>query len=682
MDNLQEQLLITVSEIYSKPKTIQETIPGNWVTKTRTIEVEERVMRVRDEKVPSVNLGNNVLIATLAFAIFFCFIYWPAAIVTAIIGTVAGIYLRKNRTKTLKVEVEELVNVPKEVTYEEQAPPETIEHVIPNPLRINRIGLVNLQFQISQVGKSLILHSDDLRNNLNFSFPVLKDPVGFKNQFDEKRKEIIDIPDILEGVTKFYDSSEESEYGEQVPLRGYENELFDYLAYVRDAIRAKQQAKVALSVMPDSALVPFLVARNGDTMSGSILQDLMDGDNGESLDHVLEEWLKSFPRAIDQINDVRNHSLDKVLSKEFYALGQTSHFSSFNFYCPDCNRDIMAELLNKDYSVQEIPSDQGVNLSRNTRCYFNPEKSLWNCPICGKEHREPIPVHKSLDEIFLPAYDKLMEEHKVERDKKTSATRTLELEYRKELKTKVGDVSYQSLNDVLTLEDEMDQMKAEVGGHREAIDYMNRIAGEFRNISSALLDKIQRETAGIEMNIQIKSQDVLRKLEEYKNREIGKYNEEMNRLSRAKRLDDERREAIMVETVTAIRSVEGAVKENTAVTKASGDRVVGAVQENTAVTQDVGQQVVGAVKENTQVTRETGDKVVGAVKETTAAVKQGNEIQTKSYGIAAATARQQGYDIDNYGILRIDKNLGKAFTNMKSTVTGRSAAEREIELIK
>ncbi|MCK7469222.1 MAG: hypothetical protein MZU91_14600, partial [Desulfosudis oleivorans] len=88
--------------------------------------------------------------------------------------------------------------------------------------------------------------------------------------------------------------------------------------------------------------------------------------------------------------------------------------ASFNFYCPSCNKDPSRQALSRDLCSQW--QQQRVNFPSTTMMeMIDLDRDLWKCPLCETVTDTPFPKHKMEDELFTPVYDKLYEEHFVDR---------------------------------------------------------------------------------------------------------------------------------------------------------------------------------------------------------------------------------------------------------------------------
>ncbi len=665
-----------LKELYNGPHYEKIALPRRKIKHKKMIEVVEEQTITDKIKVPDYTPGNIVIAIGGIIILLAIFIIWQLSIAGAIV-LVVGFVLRSSRKKEQIVNSVIKVKVPKEIEVEEIEEQKYSQQKIPDKFKITSVTNVNLKFSILDVNSNKLLFFEDGNKLTEMKYPVIENPVKFINKFQEQSEDLESIPVVLDGDKAFIEVNSETNYGHSVPLRGFEKDISEFLEFTERTFSNRKNQIFNLPLFSDSAILKYLILSNEKTFNSyaSGFGQLINGENGKTLDELLGSWDFQITEKIDQINDIRQYSLDKELGYEFLSLGQTSHFSSFNFYCPECNKEIMDELLGKDYSVQENQENDRTLLSRNTRCFYVPIKNKWHCPVCDQMFIKPIPVHKALDEVLLTTYDKLMEEHKIEREKRYSETRSKELEYRKELKSRIDHINFENLNQILALEDEMERMKAEITGQKEAISYINEVALNYHNLTSDLLKTIERETSDIEQSITVRAQRVEKILQDFTKNEMNSYNQKMNELSKAKRIDDERREAYLRDTVSELRNVHSAVKENTEVTKQTGEKIYGAVKENTEVTKQTGEKIYGAVKENTEVTRQGTKEIVAANRETTNQLK-------KTYALNAAVAKQQGHKVDDYGMFRVDKKFSHAVSGIGSTLAGHSAVEREMALNK
>ncbi len=112
----------------------------------------------------------------------------------------------------------------------------------------------------------------------------------------------------------------------------------------------------------------------------------------------------------------------KKREDSFFAMGKfydditdSFTFSSYNFYCPECNSEALIDVNTRDYDIRKSNPYPPITLIRNSKLLFNPKTGLWRCPLCESVIKRPLTIPKMADEVVFPAFDYLMREHFEER---------------------------------------------------------------------------------------------------------------------------------------------------------------------------------------------------------------------------------------------------------------------------
>ena len=591
---------------------------------------------------------NNQLISIIVFSL-------------SIVGGGIAFFLIKKK-KTIKKTVTEKAE--KEIEEEIELPVEYDYRTIPQKYSIKSIGRVNLKFHLARIkGNNLIIPDSDVVFKNKFKYPTIEKLKSFKKEDAEIEDQTESIPYVLDGNSEEQPLDIDTTYGKKVILRGYEKNLNRYFQNTEDTFSKIKKSKFEIPIIQDNDILKYFVKykTKQDLLYSDEINSLIHSEQGIELEEFMEMWKEQWTSRMQLMNKVRINSLQNEVSPEFFELGQLSQYTSFNFYCPDCNEEIQKDILSRDYSVQGDSPDNEIYFSKNTKCKFDPAGNLWICPVCGNAFRQPIPIHKVMDEIFMPVYDNLMEENKVVREKHHSETRKREIEMRYKMKEELEKIFFDHITGIFELQSSMDKMQVEIEGESEAIVYMEDVSRKQKDIHSDVINNILRENTEIKRDIAIQTERVTRQMEDFKNAEMNDYAKEMDVLSRAKRIEDERRHQQIHGT---LQNIDSSVKENTEVSRKGFENVTSAVNENTEVSREGFKNVTSAVNENTEVTRK--------------GFKKSNKYQKRNNAIHIAMAKKQGIELRDESWFRIDKKLSYLASDFTGAVTGRSIIDTEV----
>ncbi len=590
----------------------------------------------------------------------------------------AGIYI-SGRTYFRNIITETRQRVVNKVRIEKIAreEPQFKEEFIPAKSAVKRFGTGSMKFGVTSVNGVRYLSSVNFTaEKQNFFFPVVDKGDEFITEFRNIESKLQSIPFVLGGEKSGFIIETRDHENLNISLCGIEKEIMDHLTEADYAFRNLKKKKISSSLFEESVLKKYL--RKSDEVFNGTGDELLDMlARTENLDITCGDWLEKWPQWLKTMANSRFDSVVKQVVPEFVEFSHHSQYSCFNFYCPDCNKEIADELMRRDYSVHSNQDLAPQRFSKNTRCQYIIDLNAWRCPMCEKIIPSPIPLHKSLDEIFLPLYDNLMEENKVVREKDYSEVRKKEIEFRNEMKKELEKMYFDNLNGILILKDEMDRFKAEIDGETEAINFINEAFSNYKNLQSRLIDEIEESNRRIKEEIRVQTEKVLSEVDRIKDREMSILNRELTELSKAKRLDDERRDAVQrnicaahLETNSILNKKFNELIETNRTGFGEVTKSIGHLEE----TNRQGFQNVRSGIDNLEKTTRSGF-------EKSIMVGQGIQKELRfNNAMKAASNRAQGIDpYDDSFILKPVRSIKRGLNQLSGKLSGKSSTEIEMK---
>lgn len=555
--------------------------------------------------------------------------------------------------------------------------PQFKEEFVPAKSAVKRFGTGTLKFGVSSVNGARYLSSVNFTaEKQNFLFPVVDNGDEFINEFREIESKLQNIPFVLGGVKSGFSINTGDHDNLKISLCGIEKEIMDHLTEADYVFSNLKKKRISSSLFEESVLKKYL-RKSEETFAGTGDELLETLARTENLDTACSDWLEKWPLCLKTMANSRFDSIVKQVVPEFVQFSHHSQYSSFNFYCPDCNKEIADELMRRDYSVHSNQDLAPQRFSRNTRCHYILDLNAWKCPMCEKIIPSPIPLHKSLDEIFLPLYDNLMEENKVVREKDYSEVRKKEIEFRNEMKKELEKMYFDNLNGILTLKDEMDRFKAEIDGETEAIKFINEVFSNYKNLQSRIIDEIEESNRRIKEEIRVRTEKILSEVDKVKDREMSILNRELTELSKAKRMDDERRDAVQrnicaahLETNSILNNKFNELIETNRTGFGEVTKSIGHLEE----TNRQGFQSVRSGIDNLEKTTKSGF-------EKSIMVGQGIQKEMRfNNAMKAASNRAQGIDpYDDSSLLRPVRSIKRGINQLSGKLSGKSSTEIEMK---
>jgi hypothetical protein len=612
------------------------------------------------------------------FFIFFL-IDWVGALIM-ITASVISIYFFKKFRKYRK----SIVIVEKEIEEEVDEVvqgPEYEEILMPTTDKVLSIGRMGIKFKAINFleDKCIVLGPHEFMGEKKVSYPLISEGKQVSNLITKMENDLSDVPFILEGEKGRYPIQEKTCYGEDVVLRGYEK-------HYRDALDEMEQLTSDISQIPFPIpwmkVAPFLYlfeVCTRKTWDCSIfeseahiietLSHYVNSDNGIPMEMALKNWMDMWSKNHAILHGVRYTSVVNKVAPINLDLSNAIQYSAFNFYCPECNHEVSDEIINRDYSLQQNKKNPPVFFSINSKCMYNPENQRWICPTCETNTSAPIPIHKTLDEVLMPTFDKLMDENKNERLKIHDNFCTREIDNTNEMEKEIESGFYEHLNHIYSLTDEMERLKAEIMGENEAVKSILEVAEAYNYRQSKVMDIIHDDCERINAEIIEKTNNVVADMDSYKEEQMGLLAQELQHLSKVKRVEDEKRDAVQRKILQTNREINETVKTGFKET-------VNAIHQQTDVlSTKIDHQTDTLAQKIDHQTNSLGQKIDNQTNVLGKKIDKGNAIQ-------AAVAKKQGIDTKDYSFWRLDKKINYLKEEVIGGITGRSTEDTEMAKMK
>jgi hypothetical protein len=685
-----------VSKYYYQPKTIKKQSPPKIEKVKKVIKEKVPIQTVEVTEISESRSGMPVILFGTLLGISLLIFKAPLVVGLGIIivSLVIGISLIN-----MKVKKEEVVNSYEEVDkiiYEDKIIEGSyFEEVVPNKYSIKWISKGYIPFStLTLADRTILIGPEELYEKSSIKFPTIKRYNQFYQVEKELKNKIKSVPFVIDGDIKEYEIKEESSYGNKVKLRGLEKDLMEGFIEISKIFNEIYSIDFNLHIADYNQLSDQLVELSNPYSADddSMLSNYYNSEEGKKLEHSITQWQDEWKKIQNVLHFIRFESLRNQVGNLCYDLSNVLSYSAFNFYCPSCNEQNCKELLSRDYLVQTNTTNEAIYFSKNTRCYFDPDRELWKCKTCEKETEHPIPLHKNYDEILMPTYDKLIEENLTERLKAHNETLKNEIQYENEMESEIGKLNYENLSAIYALTDEMERLKAEITGENDAIKSLNEVSKEFEIKQNTTLNKINEYGDKVIADILQKTKEVIEKVDREKNDQMQLLEKELTALSKAKRKEDEIRDKIQRSILEANLEQIEVAKQGFSMMGQKLDTVSDRIQEGNEISHQGFNSLGQKMDENTRVTKDGLDSLGNKMDENTAVNKAGFNKLDKTFSkgtkditqkisqgnaINSAIAKSQGINLHDEAFFRIDRKLSKAMIDVGGSLIGISTREKE-----
>jgi len=576
--------------------------------------------------------------------------------------------------------------------------PQFKEEIVPGEWAIKKMGTGALKMGVAKTGNTKFLTGIGFFKSLQkFNYPVISKEKSFMEEYHQLESELASTPFVLNGEKEHFKTPDDDNQEFEVALCGLEKDIMNHFIETEYLFSNSKNREIKATLLQEDRLHSFLV-KNGQAFQLYDDEFLSAVNDGFELEDNCRSWQQNWPGWNSVLENSRYQSVNEQVIPEFTQFSNLSHYSSFNFYCPTCNKEVAEDLMQRDYSVHNNEDLEPRRFSKNTRCHFLLESNAWQCPMCERITLTPIPLHKSLDEVLLPVYDNLMEENKTEREKDYSDVRKKEIHYKNEMKKELETMYFDNLNSILELKDNMEKMHAEIEGETDAIQFINQSITKYKKLQSDIINSIENANEAMKMQIQATAQKILADVDRVKDREMELLNRELTELSKAKRLDDERRDSVQRQILSASQEqnqilnskfdelistnqqgfshVNSSIKSLEDTNKQGFANVTSSVQSLEKTNKEGFQQVAGGISKLEQTNRKGFENQLKSSKDIEKAVQTNNAMQ-------AARNKSMGINpYDDNPVFHPFRAVKRGLISVGGTLTGKSSMEMDKQKLK
>ena len=345
-----------------------------------------------------------------------------------------------------------------------------------------------------------------------------------------------------------------------------------------------------VSVLQDEVLPQ--VAEIVSQLEGEVDPEGEASQEREKVSTLFRNFLEQIKKDQQVLAIRRKNSLAGVMPCYAKDLERLSVMTSYNCYCPECNREVIEVSAREgwDSSNGEFP---GFDFA--TR--MNPVKGglLWECPLCGLQTEEPFPVHKLLDELVYPTMDKLLQENRVERLKIYHDAQEKKRQVIDTIQKDIGLLAESTQKEAREFQARIREIASGVDGAKDTIELL---AKELSTLDALRNSRIANLSA--EMNTHI------RKIAEYKESTLREYHQSVDAI-----------------TEEASRDL---------------DKLAAVARQEEQARMAIQHQIARNLTRQTELT----EKQVSLSEENLAAAKKGNELLTEGNALNRTMVRKMG----------------------------------------
>ncbi|MBE0674197.1 MAG: hypothetical protein IH591_06015 [Bacteroidales bacterium] len=409
---------------------------------------------------------------------------------------------------------------------------------------VDRSGLINpVTLHFSSLDKESILKVKSLEDNLNESIRKMPLILSSDESFDfvgndggNARESIKIYKEELDFIRLNLDLAElfsvRKDYQMDIRALNYSSDFLTFLQGIESRPGPMLEADLPQKVAEDLNIINGVVKMYDDDKSATI-----------DIDSLCLELKSQISKVLQYYDYSVFSSLMRIMVPVSFRHASLIDESSYNLYCPTCNKEKLEILLANKYNHGE--SDNRVNFPPTTK--MKPTdiiKGRWTCPLCHSETSHPIRRHKMDDEIFTPVYDLLYQENLNERLAIYNNINDQKRAYTEKAESLLHEVFRESRTKVDTIKSKVRTVEAEIVSDTSAIAFLNQVITKYKIIESRKAMEIEAETESFKREIVEESARTRQIVEDAVNNARSEIAEATARYSLLEREDQARRDSI------------------------------------------------------------------------------------------------------------------------------------------
>jgi hypothetical protein len=436
------------------------------------------------------------------------------------------------------------------------------------PVKIKKIGLVHLPVSHMNFQKgSILVDRSGLINPTEFKFTSLNpDDIRQVNDlYASLTKQTEEMPCVLsDDITLDIPSSDENYRKQDLKIYKEEVNLIHLNQDVQQVFSKTENYHIALrAFLYYEEFLNWLKSNTKQkpehiyetVKEEDILQDInkIDGivdfykkekEEILDIDVLCLELLAFFDNSLPRIDYSVYNSLNQIAIPDTFNFTNIIERASYNYYCPDCNKELIEKLEKQDYA-HNGKSDNRVFFPANTLMEMvELENNLWQCPLCNHKTSRPFAKHKMEDELFTPVYDKLYEENYLERLKVYNHINDEKRNFTEKAETLFHQVIRESRTKVDQIKSKIRTVQSEISSDDIAVQDLNSILLKYKRIAKEKFQQIEHDLVNHKKAIEEENQKSKKRIDKAVDEAKKNIDESTKKYATLEREDQAKRDAI------------------------------------------------------------------------------------------------------------------------------------------
>ncbi len=275
-----------------------------------------------------------------------------------------------------------------------------------------------------------------------------------------------------------------------------------------------------------------------------------------SVDEFSDNVIKKVLKDMAKISLLRNHSVKNIVATIEPRLSDIMHFGAYNFYCPYCHEKDIEKLLKQDFNALKEGSTDPISWNEHARVFLKDWKDdVWKCNLCERETRHPIPVHKLLSSVFMPAYNYLLQENEKERIRVYSKLNVKKIDYRQAYEKERDEIERDNRREIDSQVLSIQTMRAQVESIGDVIESMESLMIKINAVAENRLDSVKEYAHSVEEKIITENNAIVQQVRNDVAELRNQTHATLQKLSYQEKIEDLERDRVQQETLKQLEEL-------------------------------------------------------------------------------------------------------------------------------
>lgn len=293
-------------------------------------------------------------------------------------------------------------------------------------------------------------------------------------------------------------------------------------------------------------LAPAVV--EADEVRKVLARAFPSGVGSDASDERGVQRIDALRRHIEQVAEEfsrhRDRTLNWTLPFQENKVFEAADVTSYVFYCPSCNADRIERLAETRAPDDPLPPDT-LSFNPSSRMKLDAASGDWVCPLCETRSDTPFPVHRLLDQLLHPLFDRLILQNQVERTKLYARAKEDKRHHQVEFDREIAELKRQHMTADQGSKRQIRELRANLEGQLVTVESLAQALQRVQKHFAARLDEVQREFLDIRHRTIEQADRAIASLDQHYAAQNARFDRTMAKFAAAAKREDRARMQVL-----------------------------------------------------------------------------------------------------------------------------------------